>query len=212
MAIPLNASFQNNRNNGYATAKQASTLYEVGQFLVYNGLGGVIPYDGTNLIIYSAASGPFTVGETITGGTSATTAVVVSDVPGSNYMTVDTVVGSGFVVGETITGGTSTETATVDDYVVRNKILGLSNEQITAGSANFATTADIGVSTPVAVLDFIDIPVTVGSATPGMVGHYFDVDIAEPGALDVSAPGVQILVTRVIDADNVVGVIALPVA
>lgn len=210
MAIPLNASFQNNRNNGYATPKQASTLFEVGQFLVYNGLGQVIPYDGNDIITYNTlVGGPFTVGETITGGTSTATAVVVSD--SGTSLIINTVSGT-FISGETITGGTSLATAVIIKFTVRNKILGLSNEQVTAATTGFATTKDISVSTPVAVLDFLDIPVTVGTATAAMVGQYFDVDTAEPGALDVSAAGSQILVTRVIDADNVVGVIALSVA
>jgi len=207
----LNASFQNNRNNGYAPNKQASSLFEVGEFLVFNGLGQVMSYDGTDLITYSGASGAFTLGETVTGGTSGATAVVVSDVSASNYMTLSTVVGT-FAVGETITGGISGDTATVVKFVVRNKIVGLCNEQITAGSSNYAQAVQIGVSTAVNVLDFIDIPVITGTAVASMVGSYFNVDTTDAGGISVSVPGVQILITKVIDADNVVGAIALNVA
>lgn len=140
MAIPLNASFQNNRNNGFAQAKAASTLFEVGYFLTYNGTGQVVPVTNAGL--------------------------------------------------------------------ATDKILGLSNEQITAASANFATTADIGISTPVNLMDELDIPVTIGSAAAALVGTYVDVNPLEPGSVDVSAPGDQILVTRVIDADNIIGIIA----
>lgn len=140
MAIPLNASFQNNRNNGLAVAKAASTLFEVGYFLTFNGTGQVIPVSNAGL--------------------------------------------------------------------ATDKILGLSNEQVTAATSGFTTTKDIGVSTPVNVLDQLDIPVTIGTATAALVGTYVDVDPANPGAVDVSIAGDQILVLRVIDAANIVGTIA----
>mgnify|MGYP003643587969 FL=1 len=59
----------------------------------------------------SSATGAFTVGETVTGGTSGETAVVVSYTTGK--IIVNTVSG-GFTNGETITGGTSGRTATLD--------------------------------------------------------------------------------------------------
>ena len=59
----------------------------------------------------SSATGAFTVGETVTGGTSGETAVVVSYTTGK--IIVNTVSGS-FTDGETITGGTSGRTATLD--------------------------------------------------------------------------------------------------
>lgn len=59
----------------------------------------------------SSASGAFTVGETVTGGTSSETAVVVSYTTGK--IIVNTVSGA-FTNGETITGGTSGQTATLD--------------------------------------------------------------------------------------------------
>ena len=57
----------------------------------------------------SGASGAFTVGETITGGTSGATAVYVSDDGSTMNLTS---VSETFQSGETITGGTSGETAT----------------------------------------------------------------------------------------------------
>jgi hypothetical protein len=59
----------------------------------------------------SSSTGAFTVGETVTGGTSGETAVVVSYTTGK--IIVNTVSG-GFTNGETITGGTSGRTATLD--------------------------------------------------------------------------------------------------
>lgn len=57
------------------------------------------------------AGGPFTIGETITGGTSGATAEVVFD-DGASILTVTNVTDV-FQVGETITGGTSHATAKV---------------------------------------------------------------------------------------------------
>ena len=65
------------------------------------------------LINYSSLTGGFTVGETVTGGTSGATLVVKSSI--EPQVTGDTVVGT-FQVGETITGGTSGSTATVDNF------------------------------------------------------------------------------------------------
>lgn len=57
-------------------------------------------------------SADFTVGETVTGGTSAATATVVKTSTEGDYVLVSTSSGA-FTVGETITGGTSGSTATV---------------------------------------------------------------------------------------------------
>jgi len=65
---------------------------------------------GNTMMAISAQSDAMTVGETVTGGTSGATAIVVSD--SATALIVDNVVGT-FTVGETITGGTSAETATV---------------------------------------------------------------------------------------------------
>lgn len=63
------------------------------------------------LLSYENGSGAFTLGETITGGTSGATAVI-SAFRGIDGFILSSVVGT-FVVGEEITGGTSTETADV---------------------------------------------------------------------------------------------------
>lgn len=58
----------------------------------------------------SGVSGTFVVGETVTGGTSAATAIIL-EVTSSTILTVHTITGS-FQAAETITGGTSSATAT----------------------------------------------------------------------------------------------------
>lgn len=77
-----------------------------------NGVYGGV--QSGNLIKISSASAAFTVGETITGGTSSETATVVAEHNGE-YLIVSSPSGS-FTDGETITGGTSSSTATVDAY------------------------------------------------------------------------------------------------
>lgn len=61
----------------------------------------------------SSASGDFTVGETVTGGTSGETANV--DYVSEDFLLVSSISGA-FTIGETITGGSSGETATLGTY------------------------------------------------------------------------------------------------
>jgi hypothetical protein len=63
----------------------------------------------------TAASGAFSVGETVTGGTSAKTAVVLAVSSEEDYLLVGTLSGA-FTLGETITGGTSLKTAVLGAY------------------------------------------------------------------------------------------------
>jgi len=64
----------------------------------------------------SGASGDFTDGETVTGGTSNATATVFSSYVDGGRVYVENVSGT-FQAGETITGGSSNQTATVDGFV-----------------------------------------------------------------------------------------------
>lgn len=61
---------------------------------------------------YTGATGRFTVGETVTGGTSSTTGVVYKDEGGSVILYDCLVSTPAFTAGETLTGGTSGVTAT----------------------------------------------------------------------------------------------------
>ena len=72
-------------------------------------------YPGGTLTMTVAASGSFTVGETITGGTSAATASITS-LPSSTSVAITLPSGT-FSSGETITGGTSAATTTVSAAV-----------------------------------------------------------------------------------------------
>ena len=105
------------------------------------------------LINYSSASGSFSVGETVTGGTSGATLVVNTSIP--PQVTGSTVTGT-FQVGETITGGDSGATATVDNFFAYDFPSGaapLENGQIDffeSGSSTVRKTtySDIGESIP----------------------------------------------------------------
>ncbi|NCN28332.1 hypothetical protein GW915_12255 [bacterium] len=81
---------------------------EFGHFL--RGLAGAISTG--NYFPITSLSADFTVGETVTGGTSLKTAVVVGTSTEGDYVLVNTMSGA-FTDGETITGGTSGSTATL---------------------------------------------------------------------------------------------------
>ena len=72
---------------------------------------GVSEYPAGTLTLSVSASGSFSVGETITGGTRAATAIITSK-PTSSAVATTIPVGT-FSSGETITGGTSAATTTV---------------------------------------------------------------------------------------------------
>ena len=76
---------------------------------------GIAEYPAGTLTMTVGASGSFTVGETITGGTSAATASITSK-PTSTSLAI-TVPSGTFTSGETITGGTSSATTTVSAAV-----------------------------------------------------------------------------------------------
>lgn len=91
-----------------------------GTFLIgVNGTDEGVLYDGTDWwpyitggivsLAYTSGSGPFTVGETVTGGTSGSTGTVWGDTGSVLYLRD---ISADFTPAETITGGTSTETAT----------------------------------------------------------------------------------------------------
>jgi hypothetical protein len=72
---------------------------------------GISEYPAGTLTLSVAASGSFSVGETITGGTSGATASVTSKPSTTSFAT--TIPVGTFTNGETITGGTSAATTTI---------------------------------------------------------------------------------------------------
>lgn len=78
---------------------------------------GTLGYDtkSAGFLLYdNLAGGPYTVGETVTGGTSTATGVVVEDT--GSRLVMNTVVGT-FQNNETLTGGTSGATSDADGVV-----------------------------------------------------------------------------------------------
>jgi len=94
-------------SNYYSFATVNNELY------FCDGATGIFHYeDGVEHFSYSSPSAAFTVGETITGGTSGQTAVVEDDDGTNNILRVNSVSGA-FTATETITGGTSGSTANI---------------------------------------------------------------------------------------------------
>ena len=98
-------------------------------------------YPGGTLTMTVGASGSFTVGETITGGTSAATASITS-LPSSTKMAI-TIPSGTFTSGETITGGTSAATTTVSaavDLTTTQKTIDMLSAVITRDSTDYGIT------------------------------------------------------------------------
>ena len=98
-------------------------------------------YPGGTLTITVGASGSFTVGETITGGSSAATASVTS-LPSSTTMAI-TIPSGTFTSGETLTGGTSAATMTLSaavDLTTVQKTIDILSAVITRDSTDYAIT------------------------------------------------------------------------
>lgn len=88
----------------------------------------------------TVSGGPFQVGETVTGGTSSATAVVVEVLSGA--LVLNTVAGT-FQAAETITGGTSSATAAVT--VAPIDVSGLVSLKTTSGNTYYAVNTDYTV-------------------------------------------------------------------
>jgi hypothetical protein len=98
-------------------------------------------YPGGTLTMTVGASGSFTVGETITGGTSAATASITS-LPSSTTMAITLPSGT-FTSGETLTGGTSSATTTLSaavDLTTVQKTIDILSAVITRDSTDYAIT------------------------------------------------------------------------
>lgn len=103
---------------------------------------GTLGYDtlSAGFLLYDTLlGGPYTVGETVTGGTSAATGVVVQDT--GSRLIMDTIVGT-FVNNETLTGGTSSATSLADGAVTFYDFT--EGDEITGGTSG-ATATVFGV-------------------------------------------------------------------
>lgn len=91
-------------------------------------------------------------------------------------------------------------------------VLGISNQQITAASADYALNTDLNITEGTYNTEF-EIPVSTGPAVATLVGQYLAIDAAGTGVVVAGASATvsaatPILVTRFIDASTIEGKIA----
>jgi len=92
---------------------------------------------------------------------------------------------------------------TVEPLEPGNPVQGLCLEKISAMDSNYDSNDRIAVDVQWNTEDRAEMAVGTGTATVSMEGQSFDVDAADAGALDVSAPGTQFKITKFINADLV---------
>lgn len=202
------AQYKNNRNNGDQQNKAPSMPYNIGDFIVPDGIGHFIPYQLATTVKTGAFTGTFVLGETVSQATSGATGVVL--VIGFHALVIGTVTGT-FDATHVITGGTSGATATASAVEIIKKVMGVSNEMVQSSDTGYALAAPFNLSTPVKVMDYLTIPVSNGTATAVLEGTYVDIDPTSSGSVDVSVAGTQIFVTKFINADLIEGIISLTV-
>ncbi len=88
-------------------------------------------------------------------------------------------------------------------------LYGVTNEEIQSTDADYATVRPFqSISTPVNLMDELEIPVITGTATVALEGTLVDIDSGDSSGVDVTAPGTQIYVTKFIDVATIHGVMA----
>jgi len=121
---------------------------------------GISEYPSGSLTLSVAATGSFTVGETITGGTSGATASITSTLTTTSFAT--TIPVGSFTLNETITGGTSGATTTV------SAVQDLSDTQSTIDmlSAVVTRTGTDFEITRLSRSEFLNIPIKTQTGRP----------------------------------------------
>lgn len=205
------AQFNNNRNNGDLQNKAPSVPYNIGDFIVPDGIGHFIPYAKATTVTTGAFTGTFVLGETVTQATSGATGVVEAiSTTAPSALVLKSVTGT-FDATHVLTGGTSGATATASAVSIIKNIMGISNRQVQSTDSDYAMVNGFSISTPVKIQDYLNIPVSSGTATAAMEGTYVDVDPANPGSVIVGVVGTQIFITKFINATTIMGSVALPI-
>jgi len=121
---------------------------------------GISEYPSGSLTLSVTATGSFTVGETITGGTSGATASITSTLTTTSFAT--TIPVGSFTLNETITGGTSGATTTV------SAVQDLSDTQSTIDmlSAVVTRTGTDFEITRLSRSEFLNIPIKTQTGRP----------------------------------------------
>ena len=142
---------------------------------------------GYACIRHGATTGwPWTVGETITGGTSGATAVLQSklrDGGGTGFIYYDTLAGGPFEIGETVTGGTSGATTAVRSLGTARGIKGV---KLLWSS----DTANGGAST-------VNVDMVVGCQQPTATGTSHGIDHTETIVMTPNAAASLLHITEV---------------
>lgn len=187
-----------------------------------------IRLSGGFILPYVSASGGFTVGETITGGTSGATAVVDGDNDGDldgspDTLRISTIAGGPFTDTEIVTGGTSGSTATVSspggEALNTNPVLSLGGRlgDTTVdleGQSATAISAVAGVTLVRAIggepaefllngqFNFAFAATTLSVEWPGATGFGATVDISVDGqyALEDATDPDRVLIVDVVNA------------
>lgn len=187
------------------TPKAASTVFQNGGFITYDGLGGVIPSVAGAIICglgqedVLASDVDFLSTRSIAFQEVGPNVYFTIPVEAGTTLTYGTLVGT-FVVGEVVTGGTSGATGVIvtDNGATIMVLAGITGtfaalETITGGTSG-ATAAIVS-------------SVLIPGADATMVGSVFD--LLTPEVLDVSGAGTQIEVTKFISANLVEGKVVL---
>ena len=116
---------------------------------------GDVTFNANELFVCTSISGTFTVGETITGGTSSATGTVNNFIPGTGVLVALNSRSGTFVTGETITGGSSSATATTSSFSYSTTI---TVKDVNHGAnpndfVTFSGSASLGGNITAAVLD-----------------------------------------------------------
>tara|TARA_R110000824_G_scaffold76706_2_gene194320 strand:- start:1186 stop:2073 length:888 start_codon:yes stop_codon:yes gene_type:complete len=168
---------------------------------------GVVEYPVGTITATVAASGSLTVGETLTGGTSGTTAKIITK-PTSTSLTL-TVPSGSFTAGETITGGTSSASTTITANP------GLSDVQSTIDILTGVIrrdNSDISIS-QISRDTYLTIPNKTTTGRP--IQYYFDRQIVPvlklwPSPENSTDIFIYDRLVRVDDADSAVDTVEVP--
>src|ERR1035437_7765040 len=184
------AKYDNNRQNGFPFAKTASTVINVGDFLEFDGSGGVQPVTGANPVVgvsnESVASTDLNFAGTehpsVSRATGGLEFLTITITPGF-VVTYTAGFGPTFIVGETVVGTSSTATGVV---LYDN---GSTTMRVQVVTGTFINGVDTITGLTSGATGTTSASVATTPASVSMVGSPFNIDPLFPGTLDVSGAG-----------------------
>ena len=106
------------KSSTFVTTRTITITVSSGAFTV----GETVTGGSSGTMVVTGISGTFVAGETVTGGTSGRTGVITTAYDGSTSITLSSVSGT-FTSSETITGGTSSATATFSSFTASSCVV-----------------------------------------------------------------------------------------